>query len=69
MLQGNDLAATEVLEQGIDLFELCGDDVGRALPSSIWLQPSGRTNSAHTTSCSRRSLRSITATTHPGSSG
>ncbi len=36
MLQGNDLAATEVLEQGIDLFELCGDAIGRA-PAELYL--------------------------------
>ena len=36
MLQGNDLAATEVLEQSIDLFELCGDAIGRA-PAELYL--------------------------------
>jgi predicted ATPase/DNA-binding SARP family transcriptional activator len=41
MLQGNDLAATEALEQSIELFELCGDAIGKApaehyLASAVW---------------------------------
>jgi predicted ATPase/DNA-binding SARP family transcriptional activator len=41
MLQGDDLAATQALEQSIELFEVCGDDVGKApaehyLATAVW---------------------------------